>query len=186
MPANLSNLSKKEQLEIDREIERLNRRLGGLKTLKDMPGIVFVVDTNMEDLAVKEANKLKIPLIGMVDTNCDPDDVDYVIPSNDDAIRSVKLIVSVIADAVEEGMRIREVDLADTGQVSSADLAEMEQYPWPEHAGQATKQRGRRRVLKRLAEAVMKRLQSKTVAEAVVEEDRRRGSGRSGCGRNRR
>ncbi len=164
------NLSKKEQLEIDREIERLNRRLGGLKTLKDMPGIVFVVDTNMEDLPVKEANKLKIPLIGMVDTNCDPDDVDYVIPSNDDAIRSVKLIVSVIADAVEEGKRIREVDLADTGQVSSADLAEMEQFLGPSTLAKLQSSEDEEAVAEAVAEAVTEEVAVETVAEAVVEE----------------
>ena len=125
------NLSKKEQLSLDREVTKLNRRLGGLKTLTKLPDMVFVVDTNMEELAVKEASKLKIPIIGMVDTNCDPDPITYPIPSNDDAIRAVKLIVGVIADAVEEGQRIREVDLADTGQVSKADLADMEQYLGP-------------------------------------------------------
>jgi small subunit ribosomal protein S2 len=125
------NLSKKEQLSIDREVEKLNRRIGGLKTLGRQPELVFIVDTHMEDLAVKEANKLHIPILGMVDTNSDPDPVEYVIPSNDDAIRAVKLIVSIIADAAIEGRRIREVDMADTGQVSDAELAEMEQYLGP-------------------------------------------------------
>ncbi len=124
-------LSKKEQLDIEREIEKLNKRIGGLKTLRRLPEMIFIVDINTEDLAVMEANKLKIPTIAMVDTNSNPDLVDYVIPSNDDAIRAVKLIVSVVADAVEEGMRIREVDMADTGQVSRADLAQMEQYLGP-------------------------------------------------------
>lgn len=124
-------LSKKEQLDIEREIEKLNKRIGGLKTLRRLPEMIFIVDINTEDLAVMEANKLKIPTIAMVDTNSNPDLVDYVIPSNDDAIRAVKLIVSVIADAVEEGMRIREVDMADTGQVSRAELAQMEQYLGP-------------------------------------------------------
>ncbi len=125
------NLPKKEQLAIQREIDKLNRRIGGLKTMRKMPDMLFVVDTNLEDLAVKEANKLNIPIIGMVDTNADPDPIDYVIPSNDDAIRAVKLIVSIIASAAEEGMRIREIDMADTGQVSRDDLAEMEQYLGP-------------------------------------------------------
>jgi len=124
-------LSKKEQLDIEREIEKLNKRIGGLKTLRRLPELIFVVDINSEDLAVMEANKLKIPIIAMVDTNSNPDLVEYVIPSNDDAIRAVKLIVSAIANAVEEGIRIREVDLADTGQVSKADLADMEQYLGP-------------------------------------------------------
>jgi small subunit ribosomal protein S2 len=125
------NLSKKEQLSIQREVDKLNVRIGGLKTMRRLPDMLFVVDTNLEDLAVKEANKLKIPIIGMVDTNSDPDPIDFVIPSNDDAIRAVKLIVSIIANAAEEGMRIREVDMADTGQVSRSELAEMEQYLGP-------------------------------------------------------
>ena len=125
------NLSKKEQLSIQREVDKLNGRIGGLKIMRRLPEMIFVVDTNLEDLAVKEANKLKIPIIGMVDTNSDPDPIDYVIPSNDDAIRAVKLIVSIIANAAEEGVRIREVDMADTGQVSRSELAEMEQYLGP-------------------------------------------------------
>jgi small subunit ribosomal protein S2 len=124
-------LSKKERLTIQREIDKLNRRIGGLKTMGRLPTMVFIVDTNIEDLAVTEANKLKIPVMAMVDTNSNPDLVDYAIPSNDDAIRAVKLIVSVIADAAEEGVRIREVDLVDTGQVTQADKAAMEQYLGP-------------------------------------------------------
>lgn len=124
-------LSKKEQLSITREIEKLNRRIGGLKTMTKLPDLLFVVDTHLEDLAINEANKLHIPILGMVDTNADPDPIDYVIPSNDDAIRSVKLIVSLIANAAEEGMRIREVEMVDTGQVTDAELAEMEQYLGP-------------------------------------------------------
>lgn len=124
-------LTKKERLTIQREIDKLNRRIGGLKTMPKLPNLVFVVDTNVEDLAVIEANKLKIPVMAMVDTNSNPDLVDYTIPSNDDAIRAVKLIVSVIADAAEEGQRIREVDMVETGQVGQAELAEMEQYLGP-------------------------------------------------------
>lgn len=124
-------LSKKERLTIQREIDKLNRRIGGLKTMSRLPNLVFIVDTNIEDLAVTEANKLKIPVMAMVDTNSNPDLVEYAIPSNDDAIRAVKLIVSIIADAAEEGMRIREVDMVDTGQVTQADLAAMEQYLGP-------------------------------------------------------
>jgi len=124
-------LSKKERLSIQREIDKLNQRIGGLKTMTRPPNMVFIVDTIVEDLAVLEANKLKIPIIAMTDTNSNPDPIDYAIPSNDDAIRAVKLIVSVIADAAEEGQRIREVQMADTGQVSRSDLAEMERYLGP-------------------------------------------------------
>jgi len=125
------SLTKREQLEISKELTRLNRRIGGIKTMSKPPEIVFVVDTRREDLAVKEANKLNIPLLAMVDTNCDPDPIDHIIPSNDDAIRAIKLITSVIADAAEEGRRIREIDMVDTGRVSHDDLAEMEQYLGP-------------------------------------------------------
>ena len=124
-------LTKMEQLSITREIEKLNRRIGGLKIMKQPPDLIFIVDSHTEDLAVKEANKLGIPMLAMVDTNSNPDPIDYIIPSNDDAIRSVKLIVSVIANAVEEGVRMREIDLVETGKVSDADLAEMEQYLGP-------------------------------------------------------
>ncbi len=122
---------KRERLAIQRDVEKLNRRIGGLKTMRRLPELVFVVDTSMEDLAIIEATRLKIPIIGMVDTNADPAPIDYVIPSNDDAIRSVKLIVQQIADAAEEGLRIREVEMVDTGQVTRDELAEMEQYLGP-------------------------------------------------------
>ncbi len=124
-------LTKKEQLSIQRELEKLNRRLGGLKTLTRPPEMLFIVDVSTEDLAVKEANKLDIPILAMVDTNSNPDNIDYIIPSNDDAIRAVKLIVTEIANAAEEGMRIREVDRVDTGRVSGDELAGMEQYLGP-------------------------------------------------------
>jgi small subunit ribosomal protein S2 len=125
------NLPKKERLSLQREVEKLNRRIGGLKTMRTLPDIIFVVDTNVEALAVDEANKLKLPIIGMVDTNSNPDLITHVIPSNDDAIRSVKLIVGAIADAAEEGMRVRDVEMVETGQVSRSELAEMEQYLGP-------------------------------------------------------
>jgi len=124
-------LPKKERLSLQREVEKLNRRIGGLKTMRTLPDIIFVVDTNVESLAVDEANKLKLPIIGMVDTNSNPDLITHVIPSNDDAIRSVKLIVGAIADAAEEGMRVRDVEMVETGQVSRSELAEMEQYLGP-------------------------------------------------------
>ena len=125
------NLPKKERLSLQREVEKLNRRIGGLKTMRSLPDMLFIVDTNVEELAVNEANKVRVPIIGMVDTNSDPDPINYVIPTNDDAIRSIKLIVGAIADAAEEGMRIREVEMAETGQVSRQDLADMEQYLGP-------------------------------------------------------
>ncbi len=125
------NYTKKERLSIQREVEKLNRRIGGLKVMRRLPELVFIVDTSMEELAVTESSRMHIPIVGMVDTNADPSNIDYVVPSNDDAIRSVKLIVSVIANAAEEGQRIREVEMVDTGQVSKDELAEMERYLGP-------------------------------------------------------
>ncbi len=100
-------LTKKEGLMIEREIERLEKRLSGIRTMKRLPDILFVVDINREDTAVHEANLKEIPVIAMVDTNCDPKNVDYIIPSNDDAIRAIKLLVGKMADAVMEGKAIR-------------------------------------------------------------------------------
>jgi len=95
-------LSKKEVSKLRLELERLEKFLGGIKEMKGMPGALFVVDPKKERIAVKEARILGIPIIGIVDTNCDPDDVDYIIPANDDAIRAVKLIAGRMADAVIE------------------------------------------------------------------------------------
>jgi len=96
-------LTKKEVVKLNKEAEKLEKYLGGIKTMHGMPGAIFIVDPKKEKIAVSEAKILGIPIVGMCDTNCDPDDVDYVIPANDDAIRAVKLISSTIADAVIEG-----------------------------------------------------------------------------------
>ncbi len=104
-------LTKKEALNLTRKIEKLNTRLGGIRNMKSLPALLFVVDVRREHTAVHEANILEIPVIAMVDTNCDPDDIDYVIPANDDAIRAIKLITSVMADAVLEGMAQRKEEM---------------------------------------------------------------------------
>ena len=96
-------LPKKEVVKLKLEIEKLDKYLGGIKDMKKLPSALFVVDPRKEKIAVSEAHKLGIPVVAIVDTNCDPDDVDYVIPGNDDAIRAVKLIASTIANAVIEG-----------------------------------------------------------------------------------
>ncbi|MFQ6000496.1 MAG: 30S ribosomal protein S2 [Anaerolineae bacterium] len=101
-------LPKKEALGIEREIARLNRRLGGIKEMLRLPDMVFIVDIRREDIAVKEAHRLGIPIVAMVDTNCDPDPIDFIIPANDDAIRAIKLICGKIAEAVKEGRQIWE------------------------------------------------------------------------------
>lgn len=104
-------LKKTERLRIEREIEKLNLRLGGIRDLRDLPAMMFVIDVSHEETAIREANTLKIPVIGVVDTNSDPDAIDYVIPSNDDAIRAIKLIVGKMADAALEGLASRKETL---------------------------------------------------------------------------
>ena len=99
----MDNLPKKEVIRLRREREKLERNLGGIQALERLPDAVFVVDTKKEQIAVTEARKLGIPVIAIVDTNCDPDEVDYVIPGNDDAIRAVSLVTRVVADALAEG-----------------------------------------------------------------------------------
>ncbi len=96
-------LPKKEVAKLTHEIEKLEKFLGGIKEMKALPGALFIVDPRKEKIAVSEAKKLGIPVVAIVDTNCDPDDVNYVIPGNDDAIRAVKLIASCMADAIIEG-----------------------------------------------------------------------------------
>lgn len=96
-------LSKKEVLALKREQEKLEKSLGGIKDMEELPGALFIVDPRKERIAVAEAKKLNIPIVAIVDTNCDPDEIDYVIPGNDDAIRAVKLIADVMANAVIEG-----------------------------------------------------------------------------------
>ena len=95
-------LPKKEVIELKKEWEKLEKNLGGIKDMKKIPDAIFVVDPKKERICVQEAHTLGIPLIGIIDTNCDPEELDYVIPGNDDAIRAVKLIVSRMADAVIE------------------------------------------------------------------------------------
>ncbi len=115
----LERLTKKEGLMISRDIPRLTTRLSGTRTMKRRPDVLFIIDVGRENSAVREANLLKIPIVAMVDTNCDPQNIDYVIPSNDDAIRAIKLLVGKIADAVLEGKAIRKED--DSEDLKSAE-----------------------------------------------------------------
>lgn len=102
-----SGLTKKELLMLSREKDKLEKDLGGIRDMPKVPQAVWVVDTKKEHLAIDEARKLKIPVVAILDTNCDPDEVDYAIPGNDDAIRSVSLLTRIIADAVTEGLMAR-------------------------------------------------------------------------------
>jgi small subunit ribosomal protein S2 len=112
-----SKLPKKEQATIRRNLEKLEKNLGGLRGMKKIPDILFIIDPKKEEIAVKEANLLNIPIIATVDTNCDPDVIDYVIPANDDAIRTIMLIVSKMADAIIEGKEGRIETLEESSEV---------------------------------------------------------------------
>jgi len=109
----INQLTKKEGLLIQREINRLKLRLSGIRNMKNLPDLIFVVDISREVTAIHEANLKSIPVIALVDTNCNPVDIDYVIPSNDDAIRAIKLLVGKIADAVIEGKSMRKDDQSE-------------------------------------------------------------------------
>jgi small subunit ribosomal protein S2 len=130
-------LSKKEVLTLKNEKERLMKFLSGIRNMKGLPDAVYVVDPRKEKIAVAEARKLDIPVIAIVDTNCDPDEIDYLIPGNDDAIRAVKLITSVMADAVLEGKQISEVpeEPDETEEIDSAEPAEKSDMQDPEDEG---------------------------------------------------
>ena len=109
-------LPKKEVIGLKAERDKLETTLGGIKDMRTLPGVMFIVDPDQEDIAVLEARKLNIPIIAITDTNCDPDLVDYVIPGNDDAIRAVKLIASVIADAVIEANQGEQMEVAEEAE----------------------------------------------------------------------
>ncbi len=118
-------LTKKEALTMTRKINRLEERLGGIRDMQGLPQLLFVVDVRREDTAIPEANLLNIPVVALVDTNCDPTVVDYVIPSNDDAIRAIKLLTSKVADAVLEGKALRK-DIEEETLESSGETAKVE------------------------------------------------------------
>ncbi|MFQ5408188.1 MAG: 30S ribosomal protein S2 [Anaerolineales bacterium] len=157
-------LTKKERLMLQRKIDKLEDRFGGIRNMSDLPALLFVVDVRREETAVREANILDIPIIAMVDTNCDPTPIDYVIPANDDAIRAIKLIVSNMANAVLEGIAHRKDEeledeaLTDTGAV-------------PEFAGDADEEL--------LGAATLAKLSSGELNfgdEAVVDTDKKEGA----------
>jgi small subunit ribosomal protein S2 len=114
------NLTKKERLRLEREKEKLQKNLQGIKEMDELPDALFVVDPKQEYIAVKEANILGIPVVAVVDTNCDPDLVDHVIPGNDDAIRAIRLFTARVADAVLEGLHAQE-DRPAVGEAANAE-----------------------------------------------------------------
>jgi small subunit ribosomal protein S2 len=123
-------LTKKERIKLDRERESLNKNLSGIKSMNRLPDAIFIIDVRKEEIAVAEANRLGIPIVAVVDTNCSPEGIDYVIPGNDDALRAVRLFASRIADAILEGQQIAteggvavlEAETSEGGQVDASDV----------------------------------------------------------------
>ncbi|MBH0229301.1 30S ribosomal protein S2 [Halobacillus yeomjeoni] len=113
-------LPKKEVMDLLKQKDRLEKFLGGIKEMKGLPDAMFVIDPRKERIAIAEAHKLNIPVVGIVDTNCDPDEIDYVIPANDDAIRAVKLLTSKMADAVLEAKQGEETETTEEAEVETA------------------------------------------------------------------
>jgi small subunit ribosomal protein S2 len=130
-------LPKKEGLKIDKEIERLNRHFGGIKEMTQLPAAIFIIDTTAERIAVAEAHRLGIPIVAMVDTNGNPDEIDYPIPSNDDAIRAVRLITARIADAALEGLTLREYSPDEMEMLAGQSYSVSPEEPAPEHGEEA-------------------------------------------------
>ena len=120
-------LPKKEVILLKKEMEKLERNLGGIKDMDKLPGVIFLVDPKKERIAVLEAKKLNIPVVGLVDTNCNPEEVDYAIPGNDDAIRAVKLIADVMANAVIEGRQGESFEVETEEQPIEEEVTTMEQ-----------------------------------------------------------
>jgi small subunit ribosomal protein S2 len=117
-------LTKKEVLQLEREKDKLEKSLGGIKAMNRLPGAIFVIDPKKENIAIKEARKLGIPVVAVVDTNCDPDEIDYIIPGNDDAIRAIRLFAQKMADACVEGAMAREQDLRSDAGAAEEPVAE--------------------------------------------------------------
>ncbi|HMV83198.1 MAG TPA: 30S ribosomal protein S2 [Blastocatellia bacterium] len=115
----IEQYAKKERLEIERERQALEKNLSGIKEMRKLPDAIFVIDTNKEEIAVKEANRLGIPVVAIVDTNCSPEGVDYVIPGNDDALRAVRLFSSRIADAIAEGQQLAQQKEAEEAAIAA-------------------------------------------------------------------
>ncbi|HHU04890.1 MAG TPA: 30S ribosomal protein S2 [Clostridiales bacterium] len=117
-------LPKKEVIKLSNEIEKLEKYLGGVKEMKRLPGALFIIDPRKERIAIAEARKLGIPIVAIVDTNCDPDEIDYIIPGNDDAIRAIKLIAQTVANAVIEGKQGEDALIAPAGETAETEAKE--------------------------------------------------------------
>ncbi len=160
-------LPKKEVVKLQREKGKLERYLGGIKGMDDLPDVVYVVDPRKERIAVAEANKLEIPLVAIVDTNCDPEPIDYPIPGNDDAIRSIRLITSLIADAVLEGKQGVQIE------EKREEVVEGESKP--ETSAEQEEEMAMKEELLEKYEEVFEELQEELEEEEEEEKRRRRG-----------
>jgi small subunit ribosomal protein S2 len=117
-------LTKKERLELDRELAKLMKNLAGIKDMNGLPDLIFIIDVRKEDIAVKEANRLDIPVVAVVDTNCSPDGIDYVIPGNDDALRAIRLFTSRVADAILEGQNVANEGITEMAEGDDSEVAD--------------------------------------------------------------
>jgi small subunit ribosomal protein S2 len=158
-------MPKKEALLISRELEKLERNLGGIRNMERLPSAIFVLDTKKEDIAVTEANKLGLPIVAVVDTNCDPDIITYVIPGNDDAIRSANLMARVIADAVDEG---RFIASRKRGAVAPEGPAVLERTPEEEAAHEAAQADARREATEAAAAREARIAAERATAEEAI------------------
>jgi small subunit ribosomal protein S2 len=169
----INRLTKKEGLLIQREITRLNTRLEGVRSMKRLPDLVFIVDVGREDAAVHECNILGIPVIALVDTNCNPQGVDYVIPSNDDAIRAIKLLVAKVADAVLEGKAARKEEEAELAEAEAMMPAAAARRAAPAHAEEQKPEEAELTDAELLGEATLARMRATAAAEEAAAEQAR-------------
>ena len=165
-----SLLPKKEVAKLKQELAKLEANLGGIKEMRELPGVIFVVDSSKEHICVKEAQNLHIPMVGLIDTNCDPSGIDYVIPGNDDAIRSVKLIAAAMADAVieaREGVSLNKNTEEDEVVDMKAVLAEVKPTEEKEETEEkkATKKPRAKKVVKEEAEVATETVETENKGE---------------------
>jgi len=173
---------KKEGLKVKREVAKLDRNLGGIRALEKLPSAVFVIDTKKEHIAVTEANRLGIPVVAVVDTNCDPDVIDYVIPGNDDAIRSATLLCRVIADAVEEGRHLAQKKGVRPGTKAEAPTGPKPRTPEEERAFAAQQAQAKAEAAQQAREREARLAGSKARAAAQAPPVAEPGDGGAGAG----
>jgi small subunit ribosomal protein S2 len=142
LDGSINRYTKKEALKMDRELIKLEKNIGGIKDMDELPGAVFIVDPKREHIAVQEVKKLGVPVIAITDTNCDPDDIDYIIPGNDDAIRSIRLLCSKIADACAAGHAIAEEKMRAQAEMKKEEDKDVSDKPEPAEVKNEVKKAG--------------------------------------------